>query len=141
MIEKKSLGGMKMQNDKILPCPCCASEIKGGVQLTGFGYVNKQFIECDACGLKMERKYLIDNMSQSHLKAITRELITRWNTRKPMERIVEQLSAKIEKADKMTINEASINGHSLDYECFYGQRMAYIDARQIVKGGVNNAEE
>lgn len=53
--------------------------------------MNRQYIKCDACGLTMETKYAIEGMTQEQLKAITKELITRWNTRKPMERIVEQL--------------------------------------------------
>lgn len=62
-------------------CPCCGSEIKGGVQLTGYGYMNRQYIQCDACGLKMETQYNIDGLSQTHLKAITEDLIRRWNNR------------------------------------------------------------
>lgn len=62
-------------------CPCCGSEIKGGVQLTGYGYMNRQYIQCDACGLKMETQYNIDGLSQTHLKAITDDLIRRWNNR------------------------------------------------------------
>lgn len=62
-------------------CPCCGSEIKGGVQLTGYVYMNRQYIQCDACGLKMETQYKIDGLSQTHLKAITEDLIRRWNNR------------------------------------------------------------
>lgn len=62
-------------------CPCCGSEIKGGVQLTGYWYMNRQYIQCDACGLKMETQYNIDGLSQTHLKAITDDLIRRWNNR------------------------------------------------------------
>ncbi len=120
---------MKMQNNKILPCPCCASEIKGGVQLTGFGFINKQFIECDDCGLKMETTYSIGGpISQSQLKAITKELITKWNTRKPMERIIDELE---ECKEDMS--------HYMDDDIFLGEYNAYKHAIEIVKGGVDNA--
>ena len=80
-----------MQDKKILDCPCCDSEIKGGVQLTGYMMMNKQYIKCDNCGLTIESKYNIDNLSQTHLKAISEDLIRRWNTRKPIERIAESI--------------------------------------------------
>ena len=76
---------------EIKNCPCCGSKIKGGVRLTGYMMMNRQYIQCDCCGLKMETKYNIDGLSQSHLKAIAEELIGRWNTRKPMQEIVERL--------------------------------------------------
>ena len=72
-------------------CPCCGEEIQGGVRLTGYMMMNRKYIKCDACGLKMESSYDIDGLSQTHLKAITEDFIRRWNTRKPMERIVERL--------------------------------------------------
>ena len=113
-----------MQN-KLLPCPFCGGEAK---YIEDKDFFVSRFVTCTKCGIETRRNYLRKDLA-----------IKDWNTRKPMERIVEQLSAEIEKADKMAINEASVNGHSLDYESFYGQRMAYIHARQIVKGGADNA--
>ena len=81
---------------EIKNCPCCGSEIKGGVRLTGYMTMNKQYIQCDACGLRMENNYYIDDMSETHLKLITEDLINRWNTRKPMEAIVKRLKGEIE---------------------------------------------
>ena len=72
-------------------CPFCGGEIKGGVRLTGYMMMNRQYIKCDACGLKMESSCDIDGLSQTHVKAIAEDLIRRWNTRKPMERIVDRL--------------------------------------------------
>ena len=80
-----------MNNIKILPCPCCNSEIKGGVRLTGYCNSNTQYIQCDCCGLKIEIKYIIDDISQSELKNITKELIEKWNTRKSIDNIIERL--------------------------------------------------
>ena len=65
----------------IKPCPFCGGEIKGGVRLTGYMMMNRQYIQCDACGAKMETKYNIDGLSQTQLKAITEDLIKRWNDR------------------------------------------------------------
>lgn len=80
-----------MRNKKIFSCPCCDSEIKSGVQLTGYMMMNKQYIKCDSCGLTIESRYDIDNLSQTQLIAITEDLIRRWNTRKPMERIAKSI--------------------------------------------------
>ena len=131
-----------MQN-KLLPCPCCGSEIKGGVRLTGYMMMNKTYIECDACGLKMESKYSIDeSMSQTHLKAIGEDLINKWNTRKPMERIV----AELECLYKYNSEQATLY-HDMEKQDAHTREMKdlYIDrancygvAIRTVKGGVDN---
>lgn len=127
--------------NKLLPCPFCGGEAKieweawkeisetSGTYRLSANHSRDCYFE-QMVGLNGKSQMFDTNKER---------LINAWNTRKPMERIVEQLSAEIEKADKRAINEASVNGHSLDYESFYGQRMAYIHARQIVKGGVDNA--
>ena len=86
-------------------CPCCGEEIKGGVRLTGYMMMNRKYIKCDACGLKMESSYDIDGLSQTHLKAITEDLIRRWNTRKPMQNIVERLEKELEMTEWIEFKE------------------------------------
>ena len=98
-------------------CPCCGEEIKGGVRLTGYMTMNRKYIKCDACGLKMESSYYIDGLSQTHLKAITEDLIRRWNTRKPMQNIMERLEKELEMTEWIEFEE----------------RITYRRAIQIVK--------
>ena len=116
-----------MQNDKLLPCPFCGSKhVELGL------YVRKRvfstYVACVEC------------FSKTNLFDTDEEAIKAWNTRKPMERIVEQLEKEKEKANERAMTENSIHGHTLDFECFYGQRMGFCQAIEIVKGGVNNAE-
>lgn len=94
-----------MCNTKILNCPCCDSEIKGGVRLTGYYNSNTKYIKCDCCGLKMESKYIIDGLSQTALKKITMDLIRRWNTRKPVDAMVERLNNKLKQKHKLFLLE------------------------------------
>ena len=61
-------------------CPCCDSEnIEVGSVVVSFG--EDIFIKCNSCGIKLQicKEYGY------------RELLKRWNTRKPIERIVERL--------------------------------------------------
>ena len=57
-----------MESNKLLPCPFCGGEV---------GWKNGS-ITCDRCDLKF--RYFSTGLTEK-----------RWNTRKPMERIVEQL--------------------------------------------------
>lgn len=108
-------------------CPCCGEEIQGGVRLTGYMMMNRKYIKCDACGLKMESSYDIDGLSQTHLKAITEDLIRRWNTRKPMQNIVERLER---------FNEESFyraNGRANGKTLAYGYSQGIYKAIETVK--------
>ena len=115
-----------MQNDKLLNCPFCGGEAEMTWQRHGFDTMI-YWIFCRECGCKQ--------VSSIHKEAV----INAWNTRKPMERIVEQLEKEKEKANERAMTENSMHGHTLDFESFYGQRMAYCQAIEIVKGGVDNA--
>lgn len=69
-------------------CPCCDSEnIEVGSVVVSFG--EDIFIKCNSCGIKLQicKEYGY------------RELLKRWNTRKPMDRIVERLEEEQEKLD------------------------------------------
>ena len=110
-------------------CPCCGEEIQGGVRLTGYMMMNRKYIKCDACGLKMESSYDIDGLSQTHLKAITEDLIRRWNTRKPMQNIVERLENHIRYCE-LCHEEFNDSRMSLTYEV---QLNSYKNAIEIVK--------
>ncbi len=96
-------------------CPFCGSEIKGGVRLTGYMMMSRQYIKCDACGAKMETEYGIDGLSQTHLKAITEDLIKRWNTRpttteaeiraKAKRELAEQIEKRIKEEVTLLVSE------------------------------------
>ena len=107
-----------MQNDKLLPCPFCDKKLK---RFKG-GYEHKP----SQCVLS---SFILTDVE-----------IPKWNARKPIERIIKQLEEEKEKANERAMTENSIHGHTLDFESFYGQRMAYCQAIEIVKGGVDNAE-
>ena len=77
---------LKRAIEKPKNCPCCDSEdISVGSVVVSFG--EDIFIKCNSCGIKLQicKEYGY------------RELLKRWNTRKPMDRIVERLEE--EKSD------------------------------------------
>lgn len=115
-----------MQN-KLLPCPFCGGEAEekninriqnGGWGKSYFSY----WCECKECHTKGKAFNTID-----HSEPRTRARVF-WNTRKPMERIVEHLEEQIEEQ-----KGRSLNGNSY--------RDGLRKALDIVrKGGVDNAE-
>lgn len=87
---------------------------------------------------KCERKYVViceneqcmasvGNYSQSKEKAIEA-----WNTRKPMERIVEQLEECYERYEDLEYNEHLENGQSLDFEYCHGKKDGVNESIEIV---------
>lgn len=114
-----------MANDKLLPCPICNKEVS--IALMGseeFHYwwmitrgTNKVGNKNCHCRLFMESEKFMDKDGGEEQK---QDLIEKWNTRKPMERIVEQLE-------------------QLDDDCGCG-KIDVWKAVNIVKGGVDNAE-
>ena len=125
-----------MQNDKLLPCPFCGGEVElMFTELEEFtpkvweteNDTGVLFFQCHGCDSVFTHDEPIST---------AKKMIEWWNTRKPMERIVEQLEVEKEKANERAMTENSIHGHTLDFESFYGQRMAYCQAIGIVKGGV-----
>jgi Lar family restriction alleviation protein len=118
---------MKMQN-KLLECPFCGGEAK--VLKNGAGCYEVYCCNCKS------RQYAYAHETEE-------EAIEQWNTRKPMERIVEQLESLVE----YNSEQAEIY-HNVEKEDAYTREMKdlYIDrvncygvALRIVKGGVDNA--
>ena len=100
-------------------CPCCDSEnIEVGSVVVSFG--EDIFIKCNSCNLKMQ-------LCKEHG---WEELLKRWNTRIPMQNIVERLEEKYE--------ESTSNYHDLKDASCLGERHAYRKAIEIVKeeGGI-----
>ena len=109
-----------MQNDKLLPCPFCGGEAQ-------FGTSRHTWIECTECSFETE--YTEDE----------EKLVRMWNTRKPMERIVEQLEE--EKQSNVSSYEFYREAENEKMQSTYaGKVSAFKDAIDIVrKGGVDNA--
>lgn len=110
-----------MQNDKLLPCPFCGGEVElltEEVDATREAYN----FHCDNCDMSTYYDYPNDR----------EDAIKQWNTRKPMERIVEHLEEKsslnhLEKMEER-VGKKQTQGFGLGISC----------AIDIVKGGVDN---
>lgn len=137
-----------MQNDKLLPCPFCGSDklkIDYKSTLIGYNGIDERVerwtfsVRCNSCharGGTVGGKVIPFKYADVERKGITTKeelkdkCITSWNTRKPMERIVEQLE---EYEDLYTQNKSSD-----DYEL--GQFSICERVIDILKkGGVDNA--
>ena len=70
-----------MSDIKLLPCPCCGSEAKIGILEKHFTFYRAVCLECGLTAKATPTPELTASL---------------WNARKPMDRIVEQLS-KMEK--------------------------------------------
>lgn len=103
-----------MQN-KLLECPFCGGEAK--VSKNGAGCYQVYCCNCES------RQYAYAHKTEE-------EAIEQWNTRKPMERIVEQLEESMNEAKNLWDDD----------EYYTGQANAYEYAIEIVKGGADNAE-
>ena len=111
-----------MQN-KLLPCPFCGGEAK---YIEDKDFFISRFVTCTKCGIETRRNYLRKDYA-----------IKDWNTRKPMERIVEQLEEELELAEKQK-EECTFKGLPY-YDRTEGYIVATSNAIEIVKGGVDNA--
>ena len=93
--------------DRLKPCPFCGGEVEVFEGYTGW------YIECD-CG---NSTWACDTKE---------ELVECWNTRKPMDRIVEELEAWAKSSEKLYFEYN-------EEEC-YGAWRSYNKAIKIVSG-------
>lgn len=74
-----------MSDTELRPCPCCSSK------MVGFMKINKRSSRghayCMDCGIRTKTHYNDDDNNVKWKVFAAQD----WNTRKPMERIVEQL--------------------------------------------------
>lgn len=77
-----------MSEIKLLPCPCCNGEAE-------FNEIGTQ-INCKECGLTLD----VSECYEQGFSNARDTMIKKWNTRKPMERIVERLKYEKERHDK-----------------------------------------
>ena len=102
-----------MSEIKLLKCPFCGGEAKIDKTIT-----NTVSVECTVC--HASSRIILCTEGDIEQKAIKV-----WNTRKPMENIVERLGNKH--------NESTINYHNLKDASCLGERHAYRNAIEIVK--------
>lgn len=67
-----------MSEIKLLPCPICDKEVYIGTE-DYYDHIEKVIV-CDSCNLRFYGSYGTEE-----------DLIKEWNTRKPMERIIDRL--------------------------------------------------
>jgi Lar family restriction alleviation protein len=107
-------------SDKLLPCPFCG----GGAELLKGLCELDNYVMCLKCGCKTK----LYNTKESAIKA--------WNTRKPMERIVERLEEESVLSEEE--RERSREQNPLQYERVDSYICAIDNAIEIVKeeGGI-----
>ena len=111
-----------MQNDKRLPCPFCAGEARVVYAIHDY---NMWGVYCDDCGANVETNEVAE--------ADTAENAVRlWNTRKSMERIVEQLEGKIK---ELTDISSQCKLSKVQKAQNYGYMVAINHAIEIVRNG------
>ena len=113
---------------KIKPCPFCGGEAQVNERYRS-GTANRKmyWISCSACGISQQH----DNTSGYRYQS---KAIDRWNRRKPLEDIVEQLEKqKTEEADN-SLKLSLLGERERAREHSYGA-LCLNDAIEIVKGG------
>lgn len=86
---------MEQINKQLKECPCCKGKTsihKRHDYLTGSNWIK---IQCNDCLLQSEEINIDINFGHSedieYVNNMINELVTRWNTRKPMEHITKRL--------------------------------------------------
>ena len=129
--------GMTMQN-KLLPCPFCCGMAKVDSRLREW---NRQlyvatFVKCEVCGASSKEVWDIHNKDGNERE---KEVVEKWNTRKPMERILKQLEEIYDHCDKCK-KENYEEQNWEEFDMFSNRNEGIYMAIEIVKGGVDNAE-
>ena len=98
-----------MSDIKLLPCPFCGGEAIQEAGERAVWYDEYEYFECVHC----------TNCKASVEAETVEEAVTKWNARKPMERIIERLEEKLsdtnfEKATQ-ECNESYVDGLSMGY--------------------------
>lgn len=124
-----------MSEIKLLPCPFCGGEVKL-MAIAGKPYpptyevemdkITKDsddicFIHCPTCNANWHKEVRIESFPL--------DTIVAWNTRKPMDRIVERLEK-----EAMTCR---LNWNDFDDECSFGEMNAFSRAIGMVKEAMN----
>ena len=108
-----------MSEIKLLPCPCCNGEAE-------FNEIGTQ-INCKECGLTLD----VSECYEQGFSNARDTMIKKWNTRKPMERIIERLEKESEIADNELKRTIERNPMQTDFAL--GYKMAIKNAIKIIK--------
>ena len=116
-----------MQN-KLLNCPFCngMAELITKDEMWDSQMYRATFVRCEVCKAKTIEVW--DTVYNDRPSEREKEVIERWNKRRPMKRIVEQLEESMNDAKNLWDDD----------EYYTGQANAYEYAIEIVKGGVDN---
>ena len=107
-----------MSDIKLLSCPICGREVYIGTE--DYDDNIEDVIICDHCNLKFYGSY----------PATKQDLAEEWNARKPMERIIERLTEKIEQHYKLSLDERLEQSEQIVQN---RQSNCFFNARKIVK--------
>lgn len=128
-----------MQN-KLKPCPLCGGSVMialFGNEMHWLSITRSGEEDSCKCRLFLQSKLLYPDATCEEIEAARQELIERWNTRKPMERIVEQL----EDSERKSFNKCREEIELFKEEYWRGNMNGFGKAIEIVrKGGVEDAE-
>lgn len=108
-----------MSEIKLKPCPFCGgeAEIQDGSGL--------HYVYCTKCGAS----------TIGRIKGGTEKSVQNWNTRKPMERIVEKLNNRIEKAGRIMVENPADMLDKIANDAEEDFIQAYEEAIEIVQKG------
>lgn len=113
-----------MSEVKLKNCPCC-----GGVVM-----LDREDIFCDVCRLSMKIDDRLYNGEADNYEEAREQAIQAWNTRKPMDDIVERLEEH-KSYNQMMLKKFPKMG-TIENAIYKTQRDTYENAIEIVKGGV-----
>lgn len=113
-------------NKELKPCPFCGGEADCNDSGCMQGGVFKWAVECPECGVI------------SHCFDTETEAIEAWNTRKPIDKIVKQLEEKAIHSRSNAIEMTFVfrGEPKIINETDHGKAMAYTNAIEIVRGGL-----
>lgn len=119
-----------MSEIKLLPCPFCGGEAKYKKHYREdiyHGYL--PVMKCESCGA-------IASLTDSDIGNYEEILTRKWNTRKPMQEIVEKLEEEIEKSSDRFVGGRS-NGKTLQMGITYGIEKTIRIVKEV--GGMNES--
>lgn len=115
----------KEKTNSLLNCPFCGGEARF-FQMSITKNIRLGYIKCTECGLRLEQENCTEDFATAQ-----------WNTRKPMERIVERLEEELELTDKE--KRRCVHENPLQFDEAKGYARGIANAIEIVReeGGLN----
>ena len=124
---------------KLLPCPFCGGKAELRQFINKFTRENKIYIQCTECDFKTEEldgdiafeDAFEDTMKVGRMFINPLEfLVTKWNTRKPMQEVIDKLSEKSKFIDCIS-EDGEPFGHKPPYH-YHKLFVSLEDALEIV---------